>query len=174
MVLLFGAAISSTMGLYTMLPLYLVKELEMARSFANSLVAFSRVPGLVMALAAGWAVDRFGPRKTIALMLGLTGMATVGIGLCRHPGLATGLIIVQASLSTGYFPAGFSLLSAIAPAAHRNVAVSLVIPMAFVYGGGIAPWIIGISADAGSFAAGIILVGLFICTCALLPVFLRR
>ena len=174
MVLLFAVAVSSTMGLYTMLPLYLVNELEVSQGFANSLVALSRLPGVAMALAAGWATDRFGPRRTITLMLGLTGMATIGIGVCKDPGLATGLIIAQAGLSTGYFPAGFALLSAIAPAKHRNVAVSLAIPLAFVYGGGIAPAIIGITGDAGSFAAGIVLVGVLICLGAMLPVFLKN
>ncbi|MFO7860114.1 MAG: MFS transporter [Desulfosalsimonas sp.] len=174
MVLLFAVAISSTMGLYTMLPLYLIKELEVSQGFANSLVALSRLPGVAMALAAGWAVDRFGPRRTIILMLGLTGMATIGIGVCKDPGLATGLIIAQAGLSTGYFPAGFALLSAIAPAKHRNVAISLAIPLAFVYGGGIAPAIIGITGDAGSFAAGIVLVGVLICLGAILPIFFKN
>jgi NNP family nitrate/nitrite transporter-like MFS transporter len=174
MVLLFAAAVSSTMGLYTMLPLYLVKELEVSQGFANSLVALSRLPGVAMALAAGWATDRFGPRRTITLMLGLTGMATIGIGVCKDPGLATVLIIAQAGLSTGYFPAGFALLSAIAPARHRNVAVSLAIPLAFVYGGGIAPAIIGITGDAGSFATGIVLVGILICLGSVLPVFIKN
>lgn len=173
MVLLFGLAISSTMGVYTMLPLYLVKELEMPRSLANSLVAFSRVPGLAMALAAGWAADRFGPRRTISVMLGLTGLATILLGACNRPGMATGLVVLQAVLSTGYFPAGFALLSSIAPPDYRNVAVSLAIPIAFVCGGGIAPTVIGMAGDAGSFSAGIMLVGGLICTGALLPAFLK-
>ncbi len=174
MVLLFGLAISSTMGIYTMLPLYLVKEIEIQRNFANSLVAFSRLPGLGMALMAGWAADRFGPRRTIALMLGLTGITTILLGACSHPVLATGLVILQAALSTGYFPAGFAVLSAIAPPDLRNVAVSLTIPIAFVYGGGIVPTIIGMTGDAGSFAAGIMLIGGFICLGSLLPGFLKN
>ncbi|MCF8036812.1 MAG: MFS transporter [Desulfobacteraceae bacterium] len=174
MVLLFALAISSTMGVYTMLPLYLVKEVELPRSFANSLVGFSRVPGLGMALIAGWAADRFGPRRTISVMLGMTGFTTILLGVCHQPALATGLVILQATLSTGYFPAGFTVLSAIAPPAHRNVAVSLTIPIAFVYGGGIAPTIIGAAGDAGSFAAGIMAVGLLICMGAVMPVFLKK
>lgn len=170
MVLLFGLAISSTMGIYTMLPLYLVNEAGLERSFANTLLAFSRVPGLAMALAAGWASDTFGPRRTIMAVLGVTGIATILIGICHHPVLLSGLVVIQATVSTGYFPAGFALLSAITPAEHRNVAISLAIPIAFVYGGGMAPALIGVTGDAGWFGAGIMITGFLICTGAILPV----
>ncbi|MCF8111528.1 MAG: MFS transporter [Desulfobacteraceae bacterium] len=173
MVLMFGMAITSTMGVYTMLPLYLVEEIEMQRGFANFLVAISRLPGLAMALMAGWAVDRYGPRSTIVFMLGLTGICTILLGACGSPGTAAVLVIFQAALSTGYFPAGFTLLSSIAPPDLRNVAVSLTIPMAFVFGGGISPTIIGAAGDAGFFGAGFILVGVLMSAGAILPVFIR-
>ncbi|MFW6011472.1 MAG: MFS transporter, partial [Desulfosalsimonas sp.] len=173
MVLMFGMAITSTMGVYTMLPLYLVEEIEMQRGFANTLVAFSRVPGLAMALIAGWAADRYGPRPTIVFMLGLTGISTILLGACGSPATAAGLVIFQAALSTGYFPAGFTLLSSLVPPDLRNVAVSLTIPMAFVFGGGISPTIIGAAGDAGFFGAGFILVGVLMCAGAILPVFLK-
>ena len=162
MVVLFGLAISSTMGVYTMLPLYLVNEIQIDRSYANSLLAFSRLPGLAMALIAGWASDRYGPRRTIVVMLVSTGITTILMGVLQQPGAITLLVIAQASLSTGFFPPGFAVLSAVSPPAHRNVAVSLAIPVAFVYGGGIAPFIIGMAGDAGIFAGGIILVGVLI------------
>lgn len=174
MVMLFGLAISSTMGIYTMLPLYLVTEVEMERSFANSLVAFSRIPGVGMALIAGWSSDRFGPRRTIALTALVTGIATILMGAFHDPTVITGLVIAQATFGTAFFPPGFTLLSAITPAAHRNVAVSLAIPIAFIYGGGISPTIIGMAGDAGSFAAGMMLIGALICLGIILPGFLKK
>ena len=174
MVLLFGLAISSTMGIYTMLPLFLVNEAGLERNFANTLLAFSRAPGLAMALIAGWASDYFGPRRTIIVVLGITGIATILMGVCHHPVLLAGIVVLQATISTGFFPAGFALLSAITPAEHRNVAVSLAVPIAFVYGGGITPALIGMTGDAGSFAAGIMITGILICFGSCLPVVLRR
>lgn len=173
MVLLFGLAISSTMGVYTMLPLYLVEVIEVKRSFANSLVSFSRLPGLAMALISGLATDRYGPRRTIVFMLGLTGLSTVLLGASRSAAPATVLVICQAALSTGYFPAGFAMLSSIVPQELRSVTISLAIPIAFVFGGGIIPTIIGAAGDAGYFSAGMIAVGGLICAGALLPVFFR-
>jgi NNP family nitrate/nitrite transporter-like MFS transporter len=43
LVVLFSLGISSSLGLYTMLPLYLVAEHGIERNWANSLVAMSRV-----------------------------------------------------------------------------------------------------------------------------------
>jgi NNP family nitrate/nitrite transporter-like MFS transporter len=41
----------------------------------------------------------------------------------------------------------------------RNVAVSLIIPLAFVTGGGLAPVFIGFIGDAHSFSLGIMICG---------------
>jgi len=45
MILLFGLGVSSTVGIYAMLPLYLVTERHMDSSWANTIVAFSRSYG---------------------------------------------------------------------------------------------------------------------------------
>ncbi|MGM0453845.1 MAG: MFS transporter [Thermodesulfobacteriota bacterium] len=173
MVLLFGLAISSTMGIYTMLPLFLTNEIGIARNTANTLIGISRLFGIGSALISGWAADRFGPRRTIRFMLGATGLATILLGAASSAWFAVGCVFVQAVLGTCYFPAGFSVLSAIAPPEYRNVTVSLTIPFAFVFGGGITPALIGASGDFGNFGTGIMIIGALIATGALLPTFLR-
>ena len=173
MCVLFGMAISSTLGIYTMLPLYLVSELNIPRTSANAMIAVSRFLGLISALAGGWASDRFGPRRTIMIVLALTGVSTILIGLLSGPKVVVSLVFIQAILSTCYFPAGFALLSSIGPAGFRNVTISLTIPIAFLFGGGIVPSMIGMSGDAGSFSAGVVIIGCFITAGAALPHFLK-
>ena len=58
-----------------------------------------------------------------------------------------------------FFPAGFAALSLIVPAKSRNIAVSLIVPLAFVVGGGLVPVFIGFIGDMGSFAFGITICG---------------
>ncbi len=173
MVALFGLAISATLGIYTMLPLYLVSELGFSRNFANNLIAVSRLFGLFSALASGWASDRFGPRRTIMIMLGLTGVSTILMGILSGPTVLVCLVFIQAVLATCYFPAGFAVLSSIGPSGYRNVAISFTIPFAFLFGGGVVPSIIGMTGDAGSFSAGIIIIGGLITAGAALPHFLK-
>lgn len=158
---LFALGISSTLGIYTMLPLYLVSEHGVARPDANVLVSLSRISGLFMALAGGWATDRFGPFRSMIVVFLTTGLATVAVGLA--PGRwVLGAVFVQPLLAVCFFPAGFSALSRLGPPASRNLAVSLAIPFAFVFGGGIVPAVIGLFGDMATFSTGIALVGCLI------------
>jgi MFS transporter, NNP family, nitrate/nitrite transporter len=173
MVVLFGLAISSTLGIYIILPLYLVSEIGLPRNFANTLIAISLLFGLISALAGGWAADRFGPCRTIMIMLGLTGCSTILMGILNESTILVSLVFIQAVLATCYFPAGFALLSSIGPPGYQNVAISFAIPFAFLFGGGAVPFIIGMVGDAGSFSAGIIIIGGLITAGAVLPHFLK-
>lgn len=158
MAVLFSLGISSSLGIYTMLPLYLVTERGMERDWANALVAFSRMSGLVMAFLAGWTTDHFGSKRTMGGVLLLTGIMTVLLGVV--PGNWIVLIIfMQPMLAVCFFPAGFAALSTVGPESSRNVIVSLTIPVAFLVGGGAIPTMIGTLGDAGSFALGMAIVG---------------
>ncbi len=158
MTILFGLGISSTLGVYTMLPLFLVTEHGLDRELANTVVALSRISGLFMALVGGWATDRFGPRNVLVAVLMLTGMFTVLMGIAPNRWVLAA-VFVQPLLAVCFFPAGFAALSRIGPAGSRNLAVSLTIPIAFVLGGGAVPSLIGLMGDRASFAAGMALVG---------------
>jgi len=172
MVILFGLGITSTMGIFAMLPLYLVTEREMDQNWANTLVALSRVSGLGMAFVAGWASDRLGPKRTIAGSLILTGITTVLLGIM--PGFwVVVAVFLQPAIAGCFFPAGFAALSEIGPASSRNVAVSLTVPIGMLLGAGAIPMFIGIMGDKGSFALGFILVGVLILTGAVLSFCLK-
>ena len=172
MTVLFALGISSTLGIYTMLPLFLVNEHGLDRDLANTVVALSRVSGLLMALAGGWASDRLGPQKVLIIVLLLTGITTISMGAA--PGRwVLAAVFVQPLLAVCFFPAGFAALSRIGPSGSRNLAVSLTIPIAFLLGGGAVPSLIGLMGDVVSFAAGIMLVGAAITGGALLAVWLK-
>ena len=158
MTVLLSLAISASLGVYTMFPLYLVAERGIERSWANILVGLSRASGLVAVFLAGWAADRIGPRQIMRWVLLLTGTFTVLLG--GVPGYwVAGMFFLQQLLAVCFFPAGFAVLSAIGPPHARNLAVSLSIPIAYLAGGGVTPTIIGVMGDAGSFTGGIVLVG---------------
>jgi len=161
LVAMFGLGISSTLGTYTMLPLYLVSAHGMDHGHANALLAMSRVAALPMALAGGWVADRLGPGPTIRGVFLLTGMATVALGLLDGPWLK-GAVFGQPVLAVCFFPAGFSALSALSPPGHRSMTVALTIPMAFLLGGGGVPLAIGWLGDAGLFPQAFMLTGALI------------
>lgn len=172
MVILFSLGISSTLGIYTMLPLYLVTDHGMDRNWANTLIALSRIAGVGMALAGGWATDRFGPQRILRIVFVLTGMLTLFIGLAPQTWVAAA-VFLQPVMAVCFFPAGFAALSRVSSAGERNLTVSLSIPMAFLIGGGAVPALIGFIGDVYSFGWGIAMVGGLIMTGTIFSGFLK-
>lgn len=172
MTVLFMMGIASTLGIYTMLPLFLITEHGMDRSLANELIGLSRVLSIAMALAAGVVNDRFGPKRTLMGVLLSTGAMTILIGLA--PGFwVIFLVFLQPLMAVSFFPPAFALLSAVGPPDVRNVSVSLAVPAGFMVGGGVMPLFIGFMGDRGSFAGGIVIVGGLILAATLLAAFLK-
>jgi NNP family nitrate/nitrite transporter-like MFS transporter len=173
MLLLFGLSISSTTGIYTLLPLYLIHDIGISRGDANFIVGSSRIFGLFSALISGWATDRFGSKPTIMYSSILAGLSTIFLGLHNSPSFIIIMVYFQAILATLFFPAGFKILSSIYPSETRGAAVSYTIPFAFVFGGGIIPAFIGFMGDRDAFSTGIMITGVLILSGALLPWFLN-
>jgi NNP family nitrate/nitrite transporter-like MFS transporter len=167
----FVISIGSTVGLYTMIPLFLVNEMGMERTMANTLIGFSRVFGIVVLFLSGFITDRFGPKKAMAAFLLTTGVLTVLFGAFRHPAGTVVLMFLQAASSACLFPVGFTIISLVFPAPLRGVAVSLVMVVGFLLGGGVVPSALGHWAEAFSFSSGFALLG--ISFLAMLPFCLR-
>ncbi|MCF8145882.1 MAG: MFS transporter [Deltaproteobacteria bacterium] len=172
MALLFSFGICGTLGIYTMLPLYLVADQGLHRNWANMLVALSRIPSVFMAFVAGWLSDRIGPKLTISGVFLITGLLTILLGTVSDAWIVA-LVFLQPVIAGCFFPPGFAALSAIGPPDARNVAVSLTVPAAFVFGGGAIPIGIGMMADTGFFDLGIALTGGLILTGSVLALFLK-
>ena len=172
LIFLFGLAITGSLGIYNMLPLYLVTEHGLSQEWANSLVGVSRISTLGMAFLAGWATDRVGPKTIMVSVFLITGILTLLLGIVSADWIAI-VVFLQPMLAVCFFPAGFAALSLISTPENRNVAISLTIPIAFVLGGGAVPALIGIMADKGYFAWGISLAGALIMTGFFLAFFLK-
>lgn len=158
MVLLFSFAICSTLGIYSMLPLYLVTEHGMELDGANKLVSLSRVSSVFMPLVAGWIGDRFGNRRVMIVSLLACGICTIPLGFSSGYVLLV-FVVLQPMLSVCFFPSGFAVLARVGGEKVQGMAVSLCIPLAFLVGGGLIPLMIGAVGDYFSLAAGFTLVG---------------
>lgn len=167
MMAFFGMGIGATLGIFAMLPLYLVADRGLDRGWANTLVALSRIPGPGIAFLGGWATDRFGPKRALTGAFLGTGMATVLLGMV-HGRWIVPFLFLQPVLAVCFFPPGFGALSQIAPPGMRNVAVSLTMPAAFLMGGGVIPAAIGIMGEYGLFSLGIVFVGVLLLAIPLL------
>ncbi len=159
MVFLFAMGITGTLGIYNMLPLYLVTERGLSPESANNLLALSRISTLGTALLGGVAADRFGPRKTMCVVLLITGVVTIFLGLARNPAIMSLLVFSQPVLAVCFFPSAFAELSSTSLPEARNLTISLTVPLSFVVGAGLIPALIGVLGDSGNLGVGFSLAG---------------
>lgn len=159
LVLFFSLAMSSSLGVYAMLPLFLVSDQGMTPERASRLLAFSRIAAIMMPLAAGWFGDRIGNRSVMAFVLLIAGLCTVLLGLSSFSPWLIALVILQPMVAVCFFPSGFAVLSTLVPEGNGALAVSLCIPVAFLLGGGLLPVLIGVIGDSVSIGAGFMVTG---------------
>ena len=158
MMLLFGLAVGSSFGIYSIIPLYLVSERGMDRSWANTLLGMSRILTSFMVLLGGWVMDRWGLKKTLQAVFMSTGVITILLGMAYGPWLIL-FIFLQPMFAACFFSAGFVALSRIGSPSMTNVAISLTAPISSLLGGGAVPAGIGLMGEAGSFSSGIAMFG---------------
>ncbi len=171
MALFFMIAIGSSIGVYSVLPLFLVSEMGMDRPWANTLIGLSRSFGIILLFISGVLIDRIGPIRALTAFMITTGLFTLLLGVIPGGTPVSILVFFQAASVACLFPTGFTIVSLIFPERLRGVAVSLVIFMGFIFGGGALPPALGYWAEAFSFASGFAALGIL--TLILLPFFHR-
>lgn len=157
--LFFAVTMSAFLGVYTMLPSYLVAERGMEGSIVNNLVGISRVAGLFMIFMAGTLVDRIHAGKLLATLVLVVSAGTIGIGALDGAWLAAS-IIVEAMAASAFFPIMLTVLSRVSPVELRSLSVSVTIPFAYIVGAGLIPYLLGVMAVHATFGLGFIVLGI--------------
>ena len=111
-----------------------------------------------MVFLSGWITTKIGPRPTMTLFLGLTGVMVVLVGLLSGTAMVV-CIFLMAALAVGFFAPAFASLSRIVQPTMRSLAAGFGPPVAFLLGGGLAPAGPGISRAGGEFRLGITITG---------------
>ncbi len=158
------------MGVYSMLPTFLVVERSLDHSFVNILISVSRISGLVVIIISGMMVDRFGEKVVIGWISAVTGTLTLLIGIAKGPYLII-MVILQPMLVDAFFPAALSAIAKVGPNRIHNVSISLIVPLGYFFGAGVVPAFMGYLADIRHFPLGFIVLGAMVF--AAMP-FLRR
>jgi MFS family permease len=155
MAVLWVFAGGANMGIYFIVPLYLTKELSLSIGYANTILGVSRFGGIAMAILCGFLVDRFSLKKIMFAMLFLTGLFTV-------------------LLVTGFFPLGLVSLARMFDREIRGPATGLTLTIGVILGGGLMPYLLGLSGDLLSFRYGISLLGTAVILSSSLVFWLRE
>lgn len=158
MVVLFALCMGGQVGVYAMLPLYLISEQGMDADLANTLLGLSQVSCLFLMFFSGWFTDRLGEKRMIFLAMAVAGLATLMLGIATGGWLKV-LVFLQPALIVCYFPAGYSALSRCVQPNMRGLASSIVPPTASLIGGGLLPALLGYMGENYSFSLGITIFG---------------
>jgi NNP family nitrate/nitrite transporter-like MFS transporter len=155
---LFTLGVAGQLGVYSMIPLYLVSERGMERTWANTLLGLSRASAPVMALLSGWATDRLGVMPTLKAVFITTGLITVMLGIAPGSWIVL-MVFLQPVFAACFFAPGFAAISRMGSPSIKNVAVSLTVPVSFLLGAGAIPAGIGFMGEVGSFSLSFIILG---------------
>lgn len=169
MVLLFVLAVGVEVGVYNLIPAFLVQEKGVSRETANVLLGCSRIASLAFLPATGWVIRRIGYRRTLAVCLVGTGLATflAGYGPLWW---SVAMLTLQPVFVVCFFPVGFAVLSLVCPKATNDLSVSLTVMCTSVIGAGFMPALLAWSGETFSFALSFALFGLAMCAASALAI----
>jgi NNP family nitrate/nitrite transporter-like MFS transporter len=174
MSLLWILSSASALGVYSILPLYLVKERGIDYYFANTLFGISRAGGMVVPIFIGFLLDRFGSRSILFWSLFTTGLSTMALSMASTLPIILVTLIFQSFLSLAFFPVGLSAVSKLTSLSERAMALGLIISIGMIFGIGGSPFLLGVIADHSSFQIGILGLGILTTLSSLSVKFLRE
>lgn len=160
LVLLFSMAMAGNAGIFSMLPLFFVKERGFDLGTANLLLGLSQLSGLTMVFVAGMLADRFGLKLMMGAALGGAALLTLAIGVLEGVPLVVALFL-QSAVLTAFFPTGYAAMARVSHPSLRSVTSAVGSSLAFLLGAGGVPLVIGHFATFSTFSAGIIAAGVY-------------
>jgi len=152
-------AAASNLGIYNVIPLFLVKEKGIALETANTIFGFSRVGGFFVALLAGVLSDKYGVKKLLYVVLLATGISTMGMAIAGSFPMLVVMLVVQATICTGFFPVGLLAASKLTSFHERTIFTGTSIAGGVIAGLGLTPFLLGAVADVWNFQTGIFFLG---------------
>lgn len=173
MVLMWMVAATASMGLYSVIPLFLVKGKGIPLETANTIFGISRVGGILATVLSGFIVDRFGVRKILLWVFLVTGASTVGVAVAPTIPLLLAMLCIQAPFSNAFFPVGLVAISKLSHPGERSIFTGATISGGTIAGLGLAPLCLGAVADLWSFELGLVVTGGVIMAAAGIPFLLK-
>ena len=161
MALIWIFGMGANLGIYSIIPLYMTKELHLNMDYANTILGISRLGAVAVSIACGFILDRFDLRKVMFIVLLLTSVFTVLLGLA--PVQYIGIVLfMQALFVIAFFPVGLVMIAKAFAREMRSLATGIIVALSVVLGGGLIPYLLGVSGDLYSFRLGITVFGILI------------
>jgi len=150
-VVLFVITVGVEVGVYSVIPAYLVHDRGLSEAAANTFLGASRVVSLVVLPWMGWITERFGLVRTLTIcMLGVS-LATCVAGVGPLP-MSLALLTLQPLLAVCFFPVGFAVLARVVRREESDLSVSLAVTCTSLLGSGLLPATLAAWGERAGFA----------------------
>ena len=160
MTMLWIISMMATNGIYSIVPLYLVKERGIEFDLANTIFGISRGGGLLATILIGFFLDRFPLKKILLVIIIITGLSTISLAIVNIFWLLVVVLFIQATISIVFFPSAILTISKLTSIEERGTFVGLTLGVGSIFGVGITPLVLGMVADRWNFQTGIFFLGL--------------
>jgi NNP family nitrate/nitrite transporter-like MFS transporter len=167
------ACSAASMGVYSILPLFLVNERAMAIDAANTIFGFSRIGGFVAMILVGFILDRFSVRKIMLVLLLATGLTTIAIAVIQVHWLLVAMLFAQATFPVIFFPVGLVAISRLTSLSERSIFTGATMGVSTITGSGVSPVVLGAVADHWNFQIGILSIGILVIAICFLNRFMK-
>jgi len=147
-----------SIGIYNMIPLFLVNERGLPLEHANQLFSLSRIGGFAGQLVIGFLLDRYGVRTILFLLTVGGGLATIGLALVDLPSILPALLLLQGTFPVAFFPVGIVAIAKITEPDERGIFTGIIMGLGGMMTIGVTPFALGGIADIWSFQVGFILL----------------
>jgi MFS family permease len=158
MAIMWVCASGAFWGVYQVTPLYFTKELMLDTHYANTIFGLSRIGGACFSIIMGFVVDRFNLRKSMFIVLALTGLFTILIGHTQLSVIKVAMFF-QGTAIAGFFAIGLTVISRAFKMEERGMASGVVTTLGAIFGSGLLPYLFGLAGDHLSFRFGMYVFG---------------
>jgi NNP family nitrate/nitrite transporter-like MFS transporter len=148
------------MGVYNIIPLFLVNEKQMAIETANQLLSLSRVGGFSGQISLGFFMDRLRTKNVLTFLIVASGLSAIGLAAVQAHWLLAIMLVLQGTFCVVFFPVGIVAISKLTQTEERSLYTGVIMAVSGIICMGFAPALFGAIADAWSFQIGIYLLGL--------------
>lgn len=149
--LLFILVVGLEVGVYGLVPAYLVHDRGLTEAEANTFLGASRVVSLLVLPCMGWITDRLGAVRTLAVCLGGVGLATCAAGF-GPLGMSLAVLTLQPLFAVCFFPVGFAALALVTRRHGSDLSVSLAVTCTSLLGSGALPALLAALGEGWGFA----------------------
>jgi NNP family nitrate/nitrite transporter-like MFS transporter len=150
---------TSAMGVYNIVPLFLVDEKQLSVAAAGKLLSLSRVGGFLGQISMGFFLDRFRTRSILTFLSLTSGLAALGLAFAGPYWLLAVMLVLQGTFCVTFFPAGIVAISKLTRPEERSLYTGAIMAVSGVVSLGLAPGLLGAIADHFSFQVGLLVIG---------------